>query len=144
MESNAAEDWSNIRAKEDQLVWAVRRSLVILWQTQQIRALLITLSSHETFALNEWSWTKRSTMCVLSYFSHVRLFAGPSRLLCPWDSPGENTAVGGHALLQGILLTHRLNLHLLCLLHWWAGSLPWMPLGKPEVISTGCFSLQHF
>ena len=24
----------------------------------------------------------------------------PARLLCPWDSPGENTAVGCHALLQ--------------------------------------------
>ena len=26
----------------------------------------------------------------------------PTRLLCPWDSPGENTGVGCHALLQGI------------------------------------------
>ena len=25
----------------------------------------------------------------------------PSRLLCPWDSPGKNTGVGGHFLLQG-------------------------------------------
>ena len=24
----------------------------------------------------------------------------PARLLCPWDSPGKNTGVGGHALLQ--------------------------------------------
>ena len=28
----------------------------------------------------------------------------PSRLLCPWDSPGKNTGVGCHALLQGNLL----------------------------------------
>ena len=27
----------------------------------------------------------------------------PSRLLCPWDSPGKNTGVGSHALLQGNL-----------------------------------------
>ena len=27
----------------------------------------------------------------------------PARLLCPWDSPGKNTGVGCHALLQGIL-----------------------------------------
>ena len=27
--------------------------------------------------------------------------AQPARLLCPWDSPGRNTGVGGHALLQG-------------------------------------------
>ena len=29
----------------------------------------------------------------------------PTRLLCPWDSPGKNTAVGHHALLQGIFPT---------------------------------------
>ena len=27
----------------------------------------------------------------------------PTRLLCPWDSPGKNTGVGCHALLQGDL-----------------------------------------
>ena len=38
----------------------------------------------------------------------------PAGLLCPWDSPGKNTGVGGcHALLQGIFLTHGLNLGLL-------------------------------
>ena len=26
----------------------------------------------------------------------------PSRLLCPWDSPGRNTGVACHALFQGI------------------------------------------
>ena len=26
----------------------------------------------------------------------------PARLLCPWDSPGKNTGVGCHALLQGV------------------------------------------
>ena len=29
----------------------------------------------------------------------------PARLLCPWGSPGKNTGVGCHALLQGIFLT---------------------------------------
>ena len=28
-----------------------------------------------------------------------------ARLLCPWDSPGKNTGVGCHFLLQGIFLT---------------------------------------
>ena len=41
----------------------------------------------------------------------------PSRLLCPWDSPGKNTGVGVHFLLQRIFPTQGLNLHLLCLLH---------------------------
>ena len=51
----------------------------------------------------------------------------PARLLCPRDSPGKNTGVGCHALLQGIFLTQGLNpclSSLLCLLQWWAGSLP--------------------
>ena len=29
----------------------------------------------------------------------------PSRLLCPWDSPGKDTGVGWHFLLQGIFLS---------------------------------------
>ena len=53
-----------------------------------------------------------------------------ARLLCPWDSPGRNTGVRYHALLQGIFPTQRSNLHLLCLLHWQAGSLPLAPPGK--------------
>ena len=39
----------------------------------------------------------------------------PARLLCPWDSPGKNTGVGCHALLQ-IFQTRRSNLSLLDLL----------------------------
>ena len=33
----------------------------------------------------------------------------PTRLLCLWDSPGKNTGVGSHSLLQGIFLTQGLN-----------------------------------
>ena len=36
----------------------------------------------------------------------------PARLLCPWDSLGNNTGMGCHALLQGIFLTQGLNPHL--------------------------------
>ena len=42
----------------------------------------------------------------------------PARLLCPWDFPGKDTTSGCHFLLQGISLTQRSNLSLLCLLHW--------------------------
>ena len=41
----------------------------------------------------------------------------PARLLCPWDSPGKNTGVGCHALLQGIFPPQGSNPCLLCLLH---------------------------
>ena len=41
----------------------------------------------------------------------------PTRLLCPWNSPGKNPGVGCHSLLQGIFLTQRSNPRLFCLLH---------------------------
>ena len=73
-------------------------------------------------------------LLLLSHFSRVRPCGlSPSRLLCPWDSLGENTAVGCHALLWGIFPTQGSNLHLLCLLHWQEGSLPLAPHGKPDV-----------
>jgi len=37
----------------------------------------------------------------------------PTRLLCPWNSPGKNTRVGCHVFLQGIFPTQGLNLGLL-------------------------------
>ena len=37
----------------------------------------------------------------------------PTRLLCPWDSPGKNTGVGCHFFLQGISPTQGSNLGLL-------------------------------
>ena len=55
----------------------------------------------------------------------------PTRLLCPWDSPGKNTRVNCHFLLLGIFLTQGLNLHL-SLLHWQVGSVPLAPPGKPK------------
>ena len=51
----------------------------------------------------------------------------PARFLCPGDSLGKNTGVACHFLLQGIFPDPRLNLHLLCLLHWQVGSLPLVP-----------------
>ena len=33
----------------------------------------------------------------------------PVRLLCPWNSPGKNTGVESHSLLQGIFLTQGSN-----------------------------------
>ena len=44
------------------------------------------------------------------------------------DSPGKNTRVSCHVLLQEIFPTWGSNWHLLHLLHWQAGSLPLMPL----------------
>ena len=52
----------------------------------------------------------------------------------PWDSPGKNTGVGCHALLQGIFPTYGSNLHLLHFLNWQMGSLPLVPPRKPKFI----------
>ena len=54
----------------------------------------------------------------------------PARLLCPWDSPGKNTAVGCHFLLQGIFSNQGSNPHLLHLLHWQADHLQLSHLGS--------------
>ena len=53
----------------------------------------------------------------------------------PWDSPGKNSGVGCHALLQGIFSTQG-NPHLLCLLHWQVGSLPLSDLGNPSTAAS--------
>ena len=49
-------------------------------------------------------------------------------------SPGKNTGVGGHGLLQGIFPTQGLNPDLFCLLHWQVGSLKLAPRGKPTEV----------
>ena len=53
----------------------------------------------------------------------------PAKHLCPWDSPGKNTGVGCHTLLQGIFLSQESNPHLL---HWQVDSLPLCHLESPR------------
>ena len=62
---------------------------------------------------NAWKWKVK-----VKSLSHVRPSATPglqpSRLLCPWDFPDENTGMGCHFLLQGIFPTQGSNLLHLC------------------------------
>ena len=78
-----------------------------------------------------WSWynNNRINVCVKFLQSYPALC---NPMDCPWDSPGKNTGVGCHALLQGIFPTQGLNPSLFFLLHWQAGSLPSVPSGKPK------------
>ena len=73
---------------------------------------------------------------VLSRFSRVQLFVTHgyqhTRLLCLWDSPGKNTRVGSHSILQRIFLTQGSKPRHFHLLHCQAGSLPLVPHGKPH------------
>ena len=55
----------------------------------------------------------------------------PIRLQSPWDSPGKNSGVCCHFLLQGIFQTRGWN-PLTCLLHWQADSSQLAPPGKPS------------
>ena len=66
----------------------------------------------------------------------------PARLLCPWDSPGKNTTVGCHALLQGIFPTQGSNPGLphyrWILFHLsHQGSLLWWLSGKESAYNAG-------
>ena len=84
--------------------------------------------------------------CMLSRFSLVSSSLwphglSPTRLLCPWDSPGKNTGVGCHALLEGIFLTQGSKPHRLCFLHRQAGSLPLAQPGNPLIYKRGSINI---
>ena len=49
--------------------------------------------------------------------------------------------MGCHVLFQGIFLTQGSNPHLLCLLHWQAGSLPLVPPGSEVKVAQSCPTL---
>ena len=57
------------------------------------------------------------------------------------DSPGKDTGVGCHALLQGIFPTQGSIQRLLCLLQWQAGSLPLVPPGRTGFSCHFCHEL---
>ena len=93
-----------------------------------------------------WQSTRHITLaCVLSSFSHVKLFvtlwAVSHQDPLSIDSPGKNIGVGCHFLLQGIFLTRQLNSHLLRLLNcrqsvycWATGEAP-----KRHIIASSTF-----
>ena len=64
----------------------------------------------------------------------------PARLLCPWNSPGKNTGVGSHFLLQGIFLVQGANrglLHSRQILYHLSHQ------GSPY-ITQACIYIEHF
>ena len=52
-------------------------------------------------------------------------------LLCPWNSPGKNTEMGCHSLLQGIFPTQKIKPGSSTLQ---ANFLLFEPLGKPKKV----------
>ena len=77
---------------------------------------------------------------VLSCFSRVWLYDpmdhSPPGSSVHGVSPGKNTGLGCHALLQGIFPTQGSNPRLLCLLHWQVVSSPLAPPGKPQALQS--------
>ena len=66
--------------------------------------------SQRNFTAENTTWANSITAKSSKSESHVvsvcdPMDLQPARLLYPWDSPGQNTGVGGHALLQGIFPT---------------------------------------
>ena len=47
-----------------------------------------------------WHLVGRDLLLLLSRFSRVQLCVTPETASHPWDSPGKNTGVGCHFLLQ--------------------------------------------
>ena len=79
-----------------------------------------------------WSPLELQRVCSVVSCPTLRRYGLYSpRRLCPWDSPGKNTGVSCHALLQGTLQGS--NLQFLSLLHWQADSLPPAPPGRLEL-----------
>ena len=81
----------------------------------------------------ESKWISRKRACWVTQSCVILcdpMDCSPARLLCPWDFPGWNTAVGCHFLLLGIFPTQGSNPCLSLLLQGQATSLPLVPPGK--------------
>ena len=64
-------------------------------------------------------------VCMLSHVNSLQPHGlWSTKLLCPWDFPSKNAAVGCHFLLWEVFPTQDLNLSILHLLHWEVDSLP--------------------
>ena len=99
-----------------------------MWNSQTFSSIFIF---EQACLLTVYKWvlcTYSVTSVMSTCLQHYGLL--PCRIFCPWDSPGKNTGVGCHALLQRIFLTQGLNPCLLCLLHLQMNSLPTEPPGK--------------
>ena len=112
-------------------VLAVQGTLKSLFQHHSSKASIFRCSAFFTVQLSHSPSPLGADKqkCVLGLQPHG---LETTRFLCSWDSPGKNTGVGYHVLLQGIFPTQGLNPRLLSLLYWDSGSLPLAPPEKPR------------
>ena len=74
------------------------------WDGLNVCIMYVCVHTHSV--VSDWVAQLYLTLCDL-------MGCSPPGFSCPWDSPGKNTGVGFHALLQEIFLTQGLNLGLL-------------------------------
>ena len=123
--------------------------LILLW-IPKFLFFSVFFRTFKSFEIGLWDYiwaidNNSVRVCVLSHFSSVQLFVThgllPARLLCPQDSPGKNTEMGCHDLLQEIFSSHGSNPHLSCLLHWqvvlYHLGFPHMSAGKESTCNAG-------
>ena len=77
--------------------------------------------------INFLSYVQERTVVVVKVAQSCQTLR-PHGLYSPWSSPGQNSGVGSHSLLQGIFLTQGLNQRLL---NWQGDSLALSHLGSP-------------
>ena len=77
--------------------------IILLWYFVIFMLYLLALQ------MQQWKKVKVKSLSRVRFFETRWSVAYPTRLLPPWDSPGKNTEVGCHFLLQGIFLTQGSN-----------------------------------
>ena len=103
---------------------AARTLTLDFWLLEPREGPLLALPSHQS----DDSLQRLEETTMREPLSRVQLFVAPwtAAHQAAWDSPGKNTGVGCHALLQGIFPTQGSNLRplhyrriLYCLSLWW-------------------------
>ena len=94
-----------------------------------VSRLCMSNSLMELVSLFEWKMKSHSVSCSVMPNSYNPMDCNPP-WNCPWNSPGKNTEVGFHLLLQGIFTTQGLNLGLFSSQ---ADSLPQSHQGSPKI-----------
>ena len=124
-------------------IWLPSQSFV--WDTQEFTHDTRNMKSSEKESTSKHLREQKIHICCCFLVKSCLTLCDPMNCNPPvssvhGDSPGKNIGVGHHALLQGLFLTQGLNPHLLHLLHWQAGSLPLVPLGKQRPLARLSFT----
>ena len=88
---------------------ATREAQISLYYFPNFLQALEVIISSSFYHWGHWKWKWSHSVMSDSLRLHGLY---PTRLLCPWDYPGNSTGVGSHSLLQSIFLTQGLNLGL--------------------------------